>query len=116
MWIKQQTFERLIEERAEASGRVQSLIEQVSAQKATVEWLMLRLSQVEHERAILTETFLGVKLPVPVIKSAPSPASTITADDLLNSMPSFEDMGDDAAAAAGISWDEHSRVVYKNKA
>lgn len=115
MWITQATFERLIDERSAATGRVVSLVEQVAAQKATVEWLMLRLSQVEHERAILTETFLGIKLPVPVVKHAPMPQNTITAEDLLNSMPSFEDVGDEEAAKQGIGWDEHGRVNYSKK-
>lgn len=116
MFIKQTTFERLVEERTEATTRATVLERMVSAQKATLEFMLLRLQQVEHERAVLTEKFLGISLPVPVVKSMPSAASTITADDLLNSMPSFEDMGDDEAAAAGIDWDEQGRVVHKKKA
>jgi hypothetical protein len=116
MWIKAELFERLIKERAEATGVNLALERMVTSQKATIEFMALRLQQVEHERALLTEKFLGISLPVPVVKNMPSPASVITADDLLNSMPSFEDMGDEAAAAAGIGWDPSGRVVYAKKA
>jgi hypothetical protein len=116
MWIKAATFERLMKERYEATGVNIALERMATAQKATIEFMAMRLQQVEHERALLTEKFLGISLPVPVVKNMPSLASTITADDLLNSMPSFEDMGDDAAAAEGVSWDETGRIVYAKKA
>lgn len=116
MWLRQTTFMQILHERSHATGQLAALKETVGAQKATCEFLLMRLQQVEHERAVLTEKFLGISLPVPVVKQMPSPASTITADDLLNAMPSFEDIGDEQAAAEGISWDESGRVTYTKKA
>jgi hypothetical protein len=116
MWIKQSVVERLIKERSEASGAAQAMERQIAAQNATVEWMMLRLGQLEHERAVLVERYMGVTLAVPKITRAPDVASTLTADDLLNSMPSFEDMGEAEAQRQGVDWDEQGRVVYKNRA
>jgi hypothetical protein len=116
MWIKQAVVERLIAERAEMNGVNIALERMVEAQKATVEFMAMRLQQVEHERALLTEKFLGISLPVPVVKTMPGPEQHLTAADLLNALPNFDDMGDEAAASQGISWDKDGRVIYTQKA
>lgn len=114
MWISKATFEKLIEDRSIAQGEARALAERVQAQNATLEMFAIRTQQLEHERAVMLDRYLGVKIAVPTLRTA---APEITADDLLNSMPSFEDIGDEEAAKQGIGWeDDTGRVVYAKKA
>ena len=81
MWISRTAFENLVEARAEAVGRAHAMDLQVQSQKATMDWMAMRLTQSEHERAQLIHNYTGVKITVPSIEQVgivengqPSPA------------------------------------------
>lgn len=109
MWISRVMFEQLIEARAAATAVVTELKSQNVAQKTTMDWMMMRLTQLEHERAQLIHNYMGVKIEVPSIEPE---TPSVTTSDLLSQTMSFDDVGDDEAKKQGIDWDEMGRVVY----
>jgi hypothetical protein len=77
----------------------------------TMDWMRVRLNQVEQERADLIERYLGVKISVPNIAPAEKPTDNA---DLFNQTPSFEDVGDAEAERLSIRWDNQTgEVLYK---
>src|ERR1019366_4522364 len=73
MWISRTAFEKLIVDRHTAEGRAHALDLQVQSQKSTMDWMAMRLTQSEHERAQLIHNYTGVKITVPSIEPAPHP-------------------------------------------
>ncbi len=108
MWVKRALWQELVERNAALHADNAHYRERHTTQKVTVDWLMVRLTQLEHERAALIQRYMGVTIAVPSIEAAPVPG---TASQLPDSV-SFEDMGDEAAKAAGIDWNEHGEVKY----
>jgi hypothetical protein len=112
MWVKATTY---IE-----------LNRQLAASTATVDWMRVRINQLERRCATL-EAKCGLpptEVPEISIHRAPlmgerpaAPNTPATEDDrpsladLLAGNLSMEDMGDDAAAKAGIDWDPKSGLV-----
>lgn len=110
MWIPRSAFEELIHDRSQAQGRAHALESQIVAQRATMDWMVLRLTQLETERAQLIYKYMGVKITVPEMSVEPQDKTTV--DAMLNDPGSlFKDMGDDAARKAGIDWNEEGEVV-----
>jgi hypothetical protein len=106
MWISSKTFVELSNARAQAEGQTHALVVQITALNTTMDWMRVRLNQVEQERADLIEKYMGVKIQVPQIE----PISTDTSE-VLNQSVSFEDMGDDEAARQGYGWNEDGEVI-----
>ena len=115
MWLSKRAYTDLYNEwqKCKAEGEAQS--------RATVglresnNWLMLRVTAMEKERAVLIERMFGVKIPVPEISPAPSElpnpfGQSGPLNDLANL---FNDMSDEDAQRLGISHDAEGRVVYK---
>ena len=115
MWIRYSTLETLLKERSEAVGVAHALEQQVVAQKGTLEWLTFRLTQLEHERAQLIFNYMGVKITTPELDPAPT-TKPISGTDLLNDVPTFNDVGDEEAARMGLDWDAEGRVTVHGKA
>lgn len=111
MWISRQMFTELVKDRSEASGVAQALEKQNIALQATMDWLRMRLTQLEHERAQLIYNYMGVKINVPTLEPAP----TAKLSDIVNEAVSFDDMGDTEAAKLGIGWNEAGEVEYGGK-
>ena len=109
MWIAKGEYDRLIETR----GKFDAVLQRCAAQQTTNEWLMMRLTQLEHERAVLIQNYMGVKVPVPEIGKA---AETVDIDQVLRDPGAlFADMGDEAASAQGVDWDPTGTVTYGNR-
>lgn len=113
MWIARPSYERLLKERDEAHGANRALEQQTTTQKITMDWLMVRLTQLEHERAQLLHRYMGVEIVVPTMEPTPS-AGSVQAR-ALEDLPSFADMGDEQAKAAGLDWDTEGRVTLHGK-
>lgn len=109
MWIARPEYDRLVE----ARGKLDAVLQRCAAQQTTNEWLMMRLTQLEHERAVLIQNYMGVKVPVPEIGTA---AETVDVDQILRDPGAlFQDIGDDAAKDAGMDWDNEGKVTYGNR-
>lgn len=110
MWLSRIAFEKLLQDHSVAVGRAAAIEQQNTKLHATMDWMRLRLNQLEHERSVLVENYMGVKIPAPTIERA---EAAPIGSAILNEVPSFEDMGDDAASAAGIAWDDTGRLVRR---
>ena len=85
----------------------------VAAQKSTVEFLMLRVTQLEAERNKLLWTYTGIKFPELVAAAEPNGASEF--DNPINKLPSLEDMGDDQALKDGYGWDSEGNLTLHGR-
>lgn len=112
---------------AEGRQRIVDLERSLAVAQNNFEWARVRLNSVEQERALLIEHVTKVRLVVPEITREAGGAGVPlqpgkTTDDtqepgLLEglALPAgmFEDMGDQAAAAAGLEHDATGAVVHK---
>lgn len=101
MFIKRETFETMRNNRDALYAGYTEQARQIAAQQATIDWLMVRVTQVEKERAQLFERYTGIKLAVPEITRAPE-----TRPHAFDSPVSFQDIGDAAAGAEGLGWND----------
>lgn len=107
MWISKQSFERLLNDAAKAQGVAQTLERENTALHTTLDWMRVRVEQVERERAILIKNYTGVEVPTPAIKR-------VEPDHLdhMNAPVNYDDIGDDAAAKLGIGWNADGTIRY----
>ena len=113
MWIKRSEYRQLVQDTAAALGARDAMQRQVDAQKVNQDWMVLRLTQLEHERAQLIHNYMGVKVTVPTIElDVPvTPESSAIGSDL----PSFNDVGDEEAKKLGLDWDDDGFVTQHGK-
>lgn len=112
MWISRLAYQNEHNRITEAEAIVSVLQSHNTALQTTMDWMRMRLTQLEHERAALIFNYMGVKIPVPVIEEAAEPAD---ARQALHEAISFDDMGNDEASRQGVDWNEHGEVVYSRK-
>ena len=112
MWIRRKTYDDLMRMALEANGAKEALERQVVTQNVTRDWMIHRLTQLEHERAALIYRYMGVKLTVPEL----TPETPVTEPSNIGSdLPSFNDVGDEEAAKLGLGWDNEGRVTQNGK-
>ncbi len=114
MWIRRGEYDVLMQRALLAQGERDAMQRQVDAQKTHQEWMVLRLTQLEHERAQLLYRYMDIKITVPTVElDVPiTPESSSIGSDL----PSFNDVGDDEAKRMGLDWDADGRVTQHGKA
>ena len=109
MWISKNAFDALQQERYKLQAELAASTQLVASQKTTLDWLMLRMTQLEAERAKLLWKYMGVTVPVPEMIHEPEPGSSF--NNPLNALPTFNDMGDDKAAKDGYGWDNEGNLT-----
>lgn len=107
MWISSDVYLKLREELATERGRNEAQAVAARALETTLDWLRVRLTQLEGERAVLISNYMGISIPTPSIVKAPKPE-----ESPYHSVPHFHDVGDAEAARMGISWAEDGTVTY----
>lgn len=114
MWIRRAAYDAIQERASKAQGAAEVLERQIATQKAHQEWMVLRLTQLEHERAQLLYRYMDVKITTPTVElDVPvTPETSRIGSDL----PSFEDVGDEEAGRQGLGWDDQGRVTQHGKA
>ena len=114
MWIKRGEYRELVQDAAAARGERDALERQVATQKTNQDWMVLRLTQLEHERAQLLYRYMDIKVTVPTVElDVPvTPETSKIGSDL----PSFDDVGDAEAKKLGLDWDDDGRVTQHGKA
>lgn len=98
MWISRKDYTDLVEGRMEAQTVAVTLGRTTTYQTTTIDWLKMRLTQVEMERAQLIQRFLGVSIPVPEFAGPKEPEQST------NELFNFKDIGDAEADRLGIGW------------
>lgn len=107
MWISRSILDDLRQTITKLSTENALLNQQKTALDVTLDWFRVRITQLEHERAVLLRTYMGVIVPeVSIEREDPTPRL-----DSTNAVPHFHDMGDDEARKAGLDWDEQGNLV-----
>lgn len=114
MWINRAAYDGMLERALSAQGAKAALEQQIIAQKITQDWMVHRLTQLEHERAQLLYRYMDIKITVPEL--TPETPQTDTASSVIGSdLPSFNDVGDEEAKRLGLNWDTEGRVTQYGK-
>ena len=109
MWINRQTFDELHKQLYTTHGRNQTLEHNYTALMTTLDWLRVRVTQLEMERAQMLYNYTGVKVPTPIIDRKPEVHGP---EGAVAGLPNFEDVGDVEAARLGIDWNPDGTLRY----
>jgi chromosome segregation ATPase len=101
------------ERAAGAIAEAATLKEQNRVLQTHLDWLRVRVNQIEAERARLIEKALQIKVAVPTISSPLHPPDRTAAPKLEQLAALFEDVGDEAARELGIEHDADGGVLYR---
>ena len=113
MWISQAVFLQVQKDLIGACAERDAIKQQQAALVNTNEWLMVRVTQLEHERAQFLFQQFGVKVAVPVLEKVPSVVDTALD---MNQTISFADMGDAEAERQGIAWSDSGELMFNGRA
>lgn len=104
MWIDRNVYENLMLDNAKLREESRVLNQQNQTLRSSLEWFMVRVTQLEKERAVLVQNYMGVKIETPDYRPAPSPREVpLDIPSLIGAM-GFNDMGDDEARRLGIDF------------
>lgn len=112
MWISKKAYDAMHDEWLKNHEEARVLAEQNRALQVTQDWFRVRVTQLEKERAILLNNFMGLKIEVPNYDVTP-PSGAKDPLAILGGTQIFEDMGDDEAKRHGIEHTADGRVAYK---
>ena len=107
MFVSVKVHQATLQELAAVRAKYEILEREHAGQQTTLTWQILRINQLEKERAILFGRVTNLPIPVPELVQNAIPSSIPLASDAL-----FEDMGDAAAKRAGIDHDDEGVVRY----
>lgn len=113
MWVKRAEYDKLMERALIAQGEKEALQRQVDSQKTTTDWIIHRMTQLEHERAALIYRYMDIKITVPEL--VPDSPRTETSSQIGVDLPSFQDVGDEEAKKLGLDWDNDGRVTQHGR-
>ena len=103
------TIDRLTIELARAQGELRANERTLTALETTMDWMRTRLTQLEHERAMLIQNYMGITIKVPTVEKQHTPSPHVNP---LFAAPNFEDVGEDEAARMGISHNPDGTLRY----
>lgn len=114
MWISTKAYLADKEDGIKLRLERDTAITQLKQQETTLAWFMHRLTQVEKERSQLIHMYTGVKVEAPSYEPADpeKDGASMIQRNPLNSLPSFNDVGDIEAARLGIEWNDEGEIVY----
>ena len=112
MWVDRKLFDDLRLSEANQRGVAVTLKEEVIALRSTLDWMRVRLTQLEHERAVLISNYMGITVTAPRFETAPQKSDF---NHPLQSLPSFEDVGDEEAARLGVGHNPDGTIRFATK-
>lgn len=112
MWLSKQAYQNLYQESVTARAEAAAFKETNRALQTSADWMRMRITQLEKERAAFLNHYLDVKIPVPeVVQKAPDPFESHPFNDMA---ALFNGMSDDEAKTAGIEHDPVTgELIYK---
>ena len=109
MWIGKEVWLAWNKELAEARAEARIQLEGNKVLQVNMDWLRVRINQLEHERAVLIENYMGVKVSPPRL-SSPDDAKAF--NDPAQFDP-FADIGDKEAERMGIGFNLDGSIAYR---
>lgn len=120
MWVQRKHYEELFQIAVEHGNAAlahasvdRELRARIAATDVTCDWLRIRCTQLEKERAQLILQYTGVRIETPNLVPAPKEP---TISEVLNEMTLFEGVDDDTAKKLGISHNPDGTLSYSHKA
>lgn len=112
MFIRTSELLKLVESAASAQGAAAEL-RIINAQLLTsIDWLRAKVNQLEKERVVLLRETTKLSFPlVEIAREHPTNSMSVTIPPGM-ALPTFEDVGDDAANQLGISHDAAGEIQY----
>jgi hypothetical protein len=93
MWVRRTLYDQVWQEWVKSREEA-AIFQRVNEhQQTTMDWLMVRLTQLEKERAALLFKLSGVVIETPVITREPT--SPIPQNVPVDALPIFDDMGEE---------------------
>lgn len=108
MFLSRKIYDDMVIARIQAVETARAYQETNKGLQVTLDWLRVRVTQMEKERAAMIFANYGVKVPVPEIAKAPDPF----AEHPFNETFSFAGLSDAEADAQGITHDHEGGIVY----
>ena len=112
MWVDRKTWDETRIEEAVQRGAAQELAKQVISLQSMNDWLTVRLTQLEHERAVLISNYMGITVTAPTFQKTPTAGASDYAHPL-QTVPSFTDIGDEEAQRLGVDWNPDGTLKQK---
>ena len=126
MWVNREHFDRTLKDNMNKMNEIvqlnydriktESVAAELRAQKVkddiTLDWMRHQVNTLSKTNAALLAKAAGIHIPVPEI--VPTRPGTMTIPDF-DSMPNFEDVGDDAARRLGIGHTADGMIEYGTK-
>lgn len=107
MFISRKVYDSDRMDLVKAREEARVLSNQNQALQAMMDWFRFRLTQVEKERAILVEHYLGIKIPVPEVAQEAAAAlrdHPVVSEIMKAGGNIFADVGDHEAKRLGVDW------------
>ena len=112
MWLSRIVYQDLRESLVAAQAERDTQHATVAALNTTMDWFRVRITQLEHERALMLQNYLGVTVPTMSIDKVETPSHIRPNYD---PVPHFDDIGDEEAKRLGIEWNpETSEITYRD--
>lgn len=112
MWITRQAYDDMREDLVTAQAEAKAQKDANATVVAALDWMRVRTTSLEKERAVLLEKFYDIKIPVPEYHK-PTPAEGPFGTGQMHDLAQmFDGMNDAEAAKEGITHDETGRLVY----
>jgi hypothetical protein len=112
LFIPRHVYDALNARAIKAEAIVSQLQNENANLNAQMEWLRVRLTQLEFERASLINRYMGITIPVPQFEHANERVAPLTDP---NQTIDFSDIGDEEAAKLGISWRPDGTLNYADR-
>ncbi len=112
MWINRNHYLDLQKQLADVTAQRNAQLATIGAIEASMNWLTVHVSQLEHERSILLKNYLGVTVPALTIKQTTEASGQ---NNISDSPDHFSDVGDEEAQRMGIDWNPLTGEIVYNQ-
>lgn len=109
MWLNRRDYDRIVLDSEKRNAVCAEQARHIATLTATMDWLRVRVTQIEQERAQLLYNYMGIKVETPSIERTRVPGPSELASAVA---PYFTDMGDDEAAKQNVSWANDGTLKY----
>lgn len=111
MFVRRAEFMELVNVLGRAQGALSDKNAQIAAMQTTLDWLTVRVTQLEKERARLLYNYMGIKVETPEIIKKSERQAEEDVRNMLHSVPHFADMGDEEARRQNVTWNPDGTIA-----